>query len=188
MFGRSVLKVPILLALAYAVAVAACGGAATKGAPGGSPAPTQGQALAPAAPVPTDPGIQATPTAAAIATSPADATPVATPPTAATPAGRPTPRPTPAPKPTSRPTPQPTPAPKPNPVTVKGAITAIFAGNFLLTGYTVVMTSTTSIVNLDGHQVPVQFIRVPNSVEVTGLLSGSTIVAQTVVVQTHKDF
>jgi hypothetical protein len=75
---------------------------------------------------------------------------------------------------------------------VKGGIAAVFAnGDFLLaagpTSYTVVMTSTTSVVNLDGHQVPVQFIRVPNSVEVTGLLSGSTIEAQQVVVQTHKD-
>jgi hypothetical protein len=78
-------------------------------------------------------------------------------------------------------------------VTLKGVVAAIFAGgNFLLTvgpqGYTVAMSSTTSIVNLDGHIVPSQFIAVNGSVEVTGPLGGATVSAQTVVVQTHKDF
>jgi hypothetical protein len=185
MFGRSVLKVPILLALAYAVAVAACGGAATKGAPGGSPAPTQGQALAPAAPVPTDVVTGAT---AAVPGTPAAASPPAGSSPTPTPSGAtPTPRPT--LKPTPKPTLKPIPAPKPNLVTVKGAVTAIFAnGNFLLIGYTVVMTPTTSVVNLDGHQVPVQFVQVGNlPVKVTGRRSGSTIEAEQVVVQTHKD-
>lgn len=54
--------------------------------------------------------------------------------------------------------------------------------------YTVAMSADTSIVNLDGHIVPSQFIATGGGVEVTGMLSGSTIAATQVVVQTHKDF
>lgn len=160
--SRPARTVPILLALACVVAVAACGGVAT---PGGSPSaslvPTEGQALATATPVPADDGIEATPTAATIATPPAASTPA--------------------------------PTPAPSLVTVKGVVTAKFAsGDFLLIAgpksYTVALTSTTSVVNLDGHIVPVQFIQVADSVEVTGRSGGLTIEAQQVVVQTHKDF
>jgi len=64
------------------------------------------------------------------------------------------------------------------------------SGDFLLSpqGYHVAMSSGTSIVNLDGHIVPAQFIATGGGVEVTGMLSGSTIQATHVVVQTHKDF
>jgi hypothetical protein len=50
---KSALNVPLLLALTCAVVMAACGDAVTtRGTPGTSPAPTQGQALTPA-PTPT---------------------------------------------------------------------------------------------------------------------------------------
>ena len=86
------------------------------------------------------------------------------------------------------------PPPAPVTVTVLGNVQAIFAsGNFQLTSgtstYTVVMSPTTSIVNLLGHIVPSQFIAVNGSVEVTGLLSdATTIQAQLVVVQNTIDF
>ena len=56
--------------------------------------------------------------------------------------------------------------------------------------YTVVIDifGGTSVVNLAGHPVTPGFIVPGDSVEVTGLLSGSTIVATKVVVQTFKDF
>jgi len=104
------------------------------------------------------------------------------------------------PKPTAKPTPRPAAAtPKPTPrltpapatITVKGTVSAMFAnGDFLLApqGYHVAMSAGTSIVNLGAHIVPSQFIAVGGAVEVTGKLSGSTLSAQKVVVQTHKDF
>jgi len=63
-------------------------------------------------------------------------------------------------------------------------------GDFLLSpqGYHVSMSAGTSIVNLDGHIVPAQFIATGGGVDVTGLLSGSAIQATEVVVHTHKDF
>jgi len=144
------------------------------------PAPTPKPAATPA------------PTPAATKRTP---TPTAAPAPTLKPTARPTARVTPAPKLPPAPTPAPTPVPPPpsGVVTLNGVVAAIFAGgNFLLTvgpkGYTVAMSPTTSIVNLDGHIVPSQFIAVNGSVEVMGPLSGSTVSAQTVVVQTHKDF
>ena len=53
--------------------------------------------------------------------------------------------------------------------------------------YTVVMTPTTSVINLRGRVVPFQFIQVANSVTVTGQLTGSTITATTILVPVNKD-
>jgi len=63
-------------------------------------------------------------------------------------------------------------------------------GGFVLApgGYTVVMSPTTSIVNDLGHIVPAQFIATGGSVDVTGVLSGTTITATRVVVHTTIDF
>ncbi|MEI7743552.1 MAG: Ig-like domain-containing protein [Chloroflexota bacterium] len=84
-------------------------------------------------------------------------------------------------------------APVPADVTVLGTVVAVFAsGDFLLssggTTYTVAMSPTTSIVNLLGHIVPSQFIAAGGAVEVTGPLTGATIAAGLVVVQTTIDF
>jgi hypothetical protein len=73
-----------------------------------------------------------------------------------------------------------------------GTVSALFAnGDFRLSAgakvYIVAMSPTTSIVNLDGHIVPSQFIA-NAPVEVIGKLSGTTISATKVIVQTHKDF
>jgi hypothetical protein len=75
---------------------------------------------------------------------------------------------------------------------VTGLVMQIFStGDFLLNdghvSYTVAMSLTTKVVNLRRREVPVQFIQVANSVQVTGLLTGSTITAQTVLVPTNKD-
>jgi hypothetical protein len=51
----------------------------------------------------------------------------------------------------------------------------------------VVMSPTTSVINIRGRRVPRQFITVAGSVEVTGTLAASTITAQTVLVPTRKD-
>ena len=96
--------------------------------------------------------------------------------------------------PGATPAPRPTPVPTPVPpvVTVTGLVMQIFStGDFLLNdghvSYTVAMSLTTKVVNLRRREVPVQFIQVANSVQVTGLLTGSTITAQTVLVPTNKD-
>ena len=67
----------------------------------------------------------------------------------------------------------------------------IFAnGDFILSDgphrYNVVMTLTTSAINLRGREVPRQFIQVAGSVTVTGPLSGSTITAQVVSIPTTR--
>ena len=88
--------------------------------------------------------------------------------------------------------PTPTPTPEPPVVTVTGLVTQIYStGGFILRNgnaiYTVAMSSATNVVNLRGREVPVQFIQVANSVQVTGRLSGSTIAATTVLVPVNKD-
>ncbi len=66
-----------------------------------------------------------------------------------------------------------------------------FLSSFVLAAgpiYTVVMTPTTSVVNLLGREVPRQFIQVANPLTVEGLQTdATTIQAQVIVVQTTKD-
>ena len=167
-------------------------GTATPAPAAASPGATDGAPT----PKPASTPAQTRPAATSAATKPPrTAAPAPTPVPTARPTPRPAPTPAPAPKPTPVPPPASTPVPPPaaTVVTLKGVVAAIFAGgSFLLTvgpkGYTVEMSSATSIVNLDGHIVPSQFIAVNGSVEVTGPLGGATVNAQTVVVQTHKDF
>jgi hypothetical protein len=195
--NRPVLAVPLALALAAAVVVAACGDGASQGSPsGGSPEPGNTQAVASAAA-----GVANLPGTPSAAPAQANATPL--PPATATPAVPPTKVPftapagaPPAARPTSRPgaTPTPTPVPPPAPtlVTVTGTVMQIFSnGNFTLSERkqvdTIVMQLTTLVINLRGREVPVQFIQVAGSVSVTGMRNGSTIDAQSVLVPTMKD-
>ena len=160
--NRPVLAVPLALALAAAVVVAACGDGASQGSPsGGSLEPGKIQAVATAAAgLANVPGTPSAPPAQENATPvpPATATPAVLPtkvpstaPPGATPAARPTsrpgatptPTPVPPPAPTPKPTPAATPAPTPKPtpaatpaptlVTVTGTVMQIFSnGNFTL--------------------------------------------------------
>ena len=64
-------------------------------------------------------------------------------------------------------------------------------GDFILSDgpnrYSVVMTLTTSAINLRGREVPRQFIQVAGTVTISGPLSGSTITALVVSIPTIKD-
>jgi hypothetical protein len=49
------------------------------------------------------------------------------------------------------------------------------------------MQANTAVLNLRGKEVMRQYIQPANTVEVTGVLVGATLTAQTVVAQTTKD-
>ena len=112
----------------------------------------------------------------------------------------PTPAPTPVPPvPTPVPDPVPTPVPTPVPpvppvsVTVNGRVTLFLAsGDFVLNDgsqlLTIHLVPTTRILNLLGHEVPLQFIQVADAVSVSGLQEAATVTADLVVVQTLVDF
>jgi hypothetical protein len=51
----------------------------------------------------------------------------------------------------------------------------------------IVMQANTAVLNLRGKEVMRQYIQPANTVEVTGVLVGATLTAQTVVAQTTKD-
>ena len=103
------------------------------------------------------------------------------------------PVPTPVPDPVPTPVPTPVPPVPPVSVTVNGRVTLFLAsGDFVLNDgsqlLTIHLVPTTRILNLLGHEVPLQFIQVADAVSVSGLQEAATVTADLVVVQTLVDF
>jgi len=78
------------------------------------------------------------------------------------------------------------------PTAVDGYVEQIYStGDFILNAgnvrFTIVMSPTTAVVNIRGRQVPRQFISVSGPAHVTGTVSGSKVVADTVLLPTRKD-
>jgi hypothetical protein len=79
-----------------------------------------------------------------------------------------------------------------SPTAISGYVAQIDPnGDFILdTGtvrFTVVMSPSTTVVNVRGRQVPRQFISVAGPAKVTGTVTGSRIAADSVVLPTRKD-
>jgi hypothetical protein len=77
-------------------------------------------------------------------------------------------------------------------VKITGQVMLIYSnGSFRLNNrvknFKVVMRPTTSVINLNGREVPRQFIQVANKVTVTGKRVGSRITARVVKIYTRKD-
>jgi hypothetical protein len=75
---------------------------------------------------------------------------------------------------------------------VSGVVSQVYStGDFVLNAgalrFTVMMSPTTTVLNIRGRQVPRQFISVSGPAEVTGKVSGSTIAAETIRLPTRKD-
>ena len=76
-------------------------------------------------------------------------------------------------------------------VTIAGQVRQVLAnGDFVVNDgkvdYTVTMSSTTTVLDVNGAQASADAVQVDGSAQVTGLLSGSTIAAETVTVPTPR--
>jgi flagellar basal body L-ring protein FlgH len=76
-------------------------------------------------------------------------------------------------------------------VTIAGQVRQVLAnGDFVVNDgkvdYTVTMSATTTILDVNGAQASPDDVQLDGSAQVTGLLSGSTITAETVTVATPR--